>query len=309
MNTSAFAEPIAHIGHQAAANELADRIARLTSQDGATATAIPSLFLHRASQPKPCVAVVYEPRLCFVAQGSKRATLAGETYHYDPLHYLVVSMTLPMLGEVVEASPEKPFLGLRFDLDLEQIGALVLETDRQALAVRPDRGLYAARAGGPLLDAVLRLMRLLDHPDDVPVLAPMALREIYYRVLVDDLGHRLREIATAGSRGNRIARAVSLLHRHYLEPLRIDDLAQQLHMSTSSLHHQFKAATAMSPLQYHKQLRLHEARRLMLMEGCDAAVAAQRVGYESPSQFNREYKRAFGAPPRREVVQVRAAGG
>lgn len=285
--------------------ELANRIARLTTGDGVHSTAIPSLFLMRFSQPGPCSAVLYEPRLCIVAQGRKIAILAGDTYHYDPLHYLVVSMTLPALGQIVEASPEHPYLSLRLDIDTDQLGSLLLEAPPERHADPLDRGLYAARATDALLDATLRLVRLLDEPGNVPVLAPMVQREIYYRVLTGELGHRLRELVTVGSRSHRIARAVKALRDGFHEPLSIDALADSLHMSVSSLHHQFKAATSMSPLQFQKNLRLHEARRLMIGEGLEASTAARRVGYESPSQFSREYKRLFGAPPRAEAVQFR----
>lgn len=306
MNHSLSADSIAERAHHAPQVELADRIARLTPGDGTHATAVPSLHLARISTPMPCSQVLYEPRLCIVAQGSKLTMLAGETYRYDPLHYLVVSMTLPMVGQIIEATPEHPYLSLRLDIDLEQIGALILDTDPPTPATEIDRGVFAARANAQLLDAVLRLMRLLDTPNDLPVLAPVALREIFYRVLTADLGHRLRDLATVGSRSNRIARAVALLRQQYLQPLSIEALADAMHMSSSTLHHQFKAATSMSPLQFQKHLRLHEARRLMLVEGLEANAAAHRVGYESASQFSREYKRMFGAPPRSEIVQMRS---
>ena len=307
MHASASADSIALRADHAPQAELADRIARLTPRDGFHPTAIPQLYLVRVSTPQPCSPVLYEPRLGIIAQGSKLVMLAGETYRCDPLHCLVVSMTMPVIGQVIEATPEKPYLSLRLDIDLDELGALVLDTDPPS-PQNIDRGLYVARANAPMLDAALRLMRLLDTPRDLRVLAPAALREIFYRVLIGDLGYRLRDLATAGSRSNRIARAVAQLREGYQQPLSIDELASSLHMSTSSLHHQFKAATSMSPLQFQKQLRLHEARRLMLMEGLEANTAAHRVGYESPSQFSREYKRLFGAPPRSEIGLARAVG-
>jgi AraC-like DNA-binding protein len=252
---------------------------------------------------------LYDPSRCIVVQGSKIAILGKQIYQYDPLNYLVVSMTLPMLGQVTEATPEKPYLSLRLNIDLEQIAALILDVDAQAEAERSvsASAAYAARVSPSLLEAVLRLMRLLDTPEDLRVLAPAAIREILYRALLGDLGHRLRDLVVSDSRSHRIAHAVELLRQNYLEPLRIDALAQAVHMSASSLHHHFKSATAMSPLQFLKQLRLHEARRLMLVDGLEASTAAHRVGYESPSQFSREYKRLFGAPPRSEIVQVRGS--
>ena len=309
MSDAASVDHIGTRGNHAPQVELAARIARLAREDGVHATAIPSLYLMRFSEPRPCSAVLYEPRLCIVAQGRKIAILAGQTYHYDPLHYLVVSMTLPALGQIIEATPEHPYLSLRLDIDMEQLRALVLDTPARAQADLLNPGLYAARASGSLLDAVLRLMRLLEAPEDVAAIAPLIQREIYYRVLTADLGHRLRELVTVGSRSHRIARAVQTLRERFHEPLSIDALADSLHMSVSSLHHQFKATTSMSPLQFQKNLRLHEARRLMLSGGVEANVAARQVGYESASQFSREYKRLFGAPPRAEVGQLRGSPG
>lgn len=303
MHSHASAETIALRAEHAQQIELADRIARLAPEDGMHPTAIPQLYLVRISSPQPCSPVLYEPRLGIIAQGSKLVMLSGDTYRCDPLHYLVVSMTLPVIGQVIEATPEKPYLSLRLDIDLDELSALMLDAEPPAHNI--DRGMYVARADTSLLDASLRLMRLLENPRDLRVLAPASLREIFYRLLIGDLGHRLRDLATAGSRSNRIVRAVAHLRERYQQPLSIEELAGELHMSTSSLHHQFKAATSMSPLQFQKQLRLHEARRLMLMEGLEANTAAHRVGYESPSQFSREYKRLFGAPPRAEIGQVR----
>ncbi|RPE79481.1 AraC family transcriptional regulator [Vulcaniibacterium tengchongense] len=310
MSLLSPSETIAQQSLTAPQAELADRIARSTPGDGIHPTALPQLQLVRCSRPTPCTPNVFEPRLCIVVQGSKIALLGDQVYHYDPLNYLVVSMTLPMMGQVVEATPEKPYLCLRLDIEPEQIAGLLLDTGAQAGAspgAGSARAAYAARVTPALLDAVLRLMRLLDEPEDLPVLAPMAMREIFYRVLLGDLGHHLRAVAMHDSRPQRIAKAVELLRQRYLEPLRIEELARSVHMSVSSLHHNFKAATTMSPLQYQKQLRLHEARRLMLTEGLEASAAAHRVGYESPSQFSREYKRLFGAPPRAEIAQIRAA--
>lgn len=312
MSASTSADTIAQRGHCAQQAELVDRIARLTvAGDGVHATGVRQLHLIRMSGPTECSPSVYEPRLCVVAQGRKVVTLSDRVYHYDPLNYLVVSVTLPMIGQVVEATPDKPYLCLRLDIDPAEIARLIVDAGQAPPGERPregggmDLGLYAARVNATLMEAVLRLMRLLDTPQDLPVLAPMALREIFYRVLMGDLGHRLRALALNDSRSHRIAKAVTMLRQRYLLPLCIEDLAEELHMSTSSLHHQFKAVTTMSPLQFQKHLRLHEARRLMMVDGMEAVAAAHRVGYESPSQFSREYKRLFGAPPRAEVSLAR----
>lgn len=285
--------------------ELAALVTRLTPQEGIHPSAIPPLTVIRCNSPSIPTPSVYDPSLCIVVQGRKRAVLGDDVYYYDALNYLTVSVTLPAIGHVLEATPEKPYLCLRLELDARMIGELLLQVGRSAVPASTDRGLYVARTSPQLLDAVLRLTRLLEQPRDAAILAPLVLREIHYRVLTGELGHRLRELCVVDSQVNRVARAIDLLRKRFTESLRIEDLAAAAHMSESSLHHRFKAVTAMSPMQFQKQLRLHEARRLMLTEGLEAAAAAHRVGYESPSQFSREYRRLFGAPPRREIETVR----
>jgi len=252
---------------------------------------------------------VYQPCLGIVVQGRKRAILNDEVFHYDALNYLVVSVTLPGMAQVVEASPEHPYLSLRLTLDLEEIARLILELgDRVPSRPSSDRGLFVARLDEPLLDAVLRMVKLLDTPEDLDVLAPIVQREIYYRMLRGELGYRLADLAQSESGNHRVVRAIEWLKQHYAAPLRIEDLADAVHLSPSALHHRFKAVTAMSPLQYQKHLRLHEARRLMFAGGIECATAGHRVGYESASQFSREYRRLFGAPPRSEIARLREAG-
>lgn len=288
--------------------ELIGRVARAVASEGLQATTIPSLSLIRFDSCSLQLPSVYDPCLCFVVQGRKRALLGDEIYVYDPLHYLVVSMTLPVIGQVIEASPERPYLCMRISIDVKMLGELLLEAGPMLASARvADRALYIARTGEALLDAIVRLMRLVEHPRDAAVLAPLILREIHYRVLLGELGQRLRELCRLDSQTQRIARAIELLRNRYTEPVSVDDLAKVAHMSASSLHHRFKEVTAMSPVQYQKHLRLHEARRLMLLEGLEAASAAHRVGYESPSQFSREYRRLFGAPPKREIDAVRSS--
>jgi AraC-like DNA-binding protein len=289
--------------------DLAARVARLAPTDGPHQSRFPSLALIRASVPTVCMPTVYQPSLCVVVQGRKRALLNGEVFHYDALNYLVVSVTLPVLGQVLEASAEHPFLGLRLDLDLDEIARLLLEVGGRAVApVDTDRGLYVARMDEPLLDAVLRMVKLLDAPEDIAALAPVVQREIYYRVFRGELGRRLVDLAESNGGSHRIVRAIAWLKQRYAAPLRIEELADAVFMSPSALHHRFKAVTAMSPLQYQKQLRLHEARRLMFAEGLECAAAGHRVGYASPSQFSREYRRLFGAPPRVEIARLRETG-
>ena len=289
--------------------DLSARVARLTPFDGTHQSALPALALTRGSVPTVCMPVVFQPCLAIVVQGRKRALLDGEVFNYDALNYLVVSVTLPGLGQVVEATPEHPYLSLRLNLDLEEIARLVLELGNRAPSpASTDRGLFVARLDEPLLDAVLRMVKLLDTPEDIDVLAPVVQREIYYRMLRGELGHRLVDLAQSEGGNHRIVRAIEWLKQHYAAPLRIEQLADAVHMSPSALHHRFKAVTAMSPLQYQKHLRLHEARRLMFADGIECATAGHRVGYESASQFSREYRRLFGAPPRAEISRLRETG-
>ncbi|AZC20346.1 MULTISPECIES: AraC family transcriptional regulator [Pseudomonas] len=287
--------------------ELAAIIDRHTVVDGSHATAIDSLFVSRHSHTHQFAPVLAQPALCIMAQGRKEVQLADETYNYDPLNYLVVSVAVPLSGKVAMVSPEQPILALRLDIDPGEINALIADAGPLGVPARPTgRGLYVERLDSPMLDAVLRLTRLLDTPKDIAMLAPLVRREILYRLLRSPQGHRLYEIATTNSQSHRVNQAIEWLNGNFEQSLRIDDLAREVNLSVSTLHHRFKAMTAMSPLQYQKQLRLQEARRLMLAEGLEASVAGYRVGYESPSQFSREYSRLFGAPPLRDMARLRA---
>lgn len=290
--------------------ELVARITRLAPVDGVhQAASFPCLSLIRTSAPTVCSPTVYQPSLGIVVQGRKRARLKDEIYYYDALNYLVVLVTLPMMGQVLEVSADCPFLALRLNIELEEIAGLLTELgDRGTAPVAADRGLFVACVDGPMLHAVLRMVKLLDEPDDIAVLAPALKREIYYRVLRGELGQRLVDLAEGNGGNHRIVRAIEWLNRHYAAPLRIEELAEAVHMSSSALHHRFKAVTAMSPLQYQKHLRLHEARRLLFAGGMECAAAGHRVGYENPSQFSREYRRLFGAPPRIEITRLRESG-
>ncbi|MGO0695025.1 AraC family transcriptional regulator [Pseudomonas guariconensis] len=292
---------------EAQRQELADLIGRHAGEPYGPASAIEDLYLVRYRESVRSMPALAQPALCVLAQGSKTLFLGDECYAYDPLHYMVVSVTLPISGALLEASPENPSLGLRMDIDPAQISQLIAESSPMMVPNLPSgRGLYVERTDPQLLDALLRLLRLLDSPRDIPVLAPLIRREILYRLLRGPQGHRLYEIALANSQTHRVCQAITWLNRHYQQPLRIEDLAREVNLSTSTLHHRFKAVTSMSPLQYQKQLRLQEARRLMLNDGLEAAVAGYRVGYESPSQFSREYSRLYGAPPIRDVARLRA---
>jgi AraC-like DNA-binding protein len=291
-----------------ATNELARLASAIEAQaaaDGGYNTAEPALRLSRFSAPSDLVALVYEPSLCVVAQGAKEVLLADETYRLDPAQSLLVSVDLPVAARVVEASPGRPYLAVRIALDSAVVGELLADGLTDPPRGPSARGLAVTPVGPPLLDAVTRLVALLDDPRDLAPLAPLVLREITYRVLAGPQGARLRQIAAAGAPAQRIAQAIRWLKDHFAGPLRIESLAKRVGMSASAFHLHFKGVTALSPLQYQKRLRLQEARRLMLGEGLDAAEAAFRVGYESPSQFSREYRRLFGAPPRQDVAALR----
>jgi AraC-like DNA-binding protein len=283
---------------------LAAAIDRRAPADGANDTAVEALRLYRSSAPTELAAVVYEPSLCIVVQGAKEVALGGEQLRYDPAHWLLVSVDLPAVCRVAEASPESPCLMARVALDTGVVGELLADAPA-AVSGPPARGLVVTPAAPPLLDAVGRLVALLDAPDDVAVLAPLVLREITYRVLTGPQGSRLRQIASAGAPAHRIARAIRWLKDNYTGALSVEALARRVGMSPSAFHLHFKAVTGQSPLQYQKHLRLQEARRLMFAEGLEAAEAAYRVGYESPSQFSREFKRLFGAPPVTEAARLR----
>jgi AraC-like DNA-binding protein len=287
--------------------ELAAQIERLVRGDGAFPTAVPRLILGRISHSQHPVHAVYEPAPCVIAQGSKRVLLGNEVYVYDTSRYLVFAQNLPVSGQVVEATPEAPHLAMRLNFDVKDITSLALQMKLATTppSRAPQRGIFTGELSPALLEPLLRLTRLLETPDDIPVLAPMISREILDQLLKSADGWRLAQMAQVDSHGHRIARAIMLLRKRFQEALRIEDLANDVHMSVSALHHHFKAVTAMSPLQYQKQLRLQEARRIMLSEHADAATAGHRVGYDSQSQFNREYSRFFGAPPARDVKRLR----
>lgn len=295
--------PLAELSH-----EMSRLVERFVAEDGLHASAIPGLGLARASAPSRPMQTVYTPCLCIIAQGRKEVRLGEESYVYDPLNYLVASVILPVTGRVIEASPERPYLSLALEIDPALITSLIAEMGPIAVPdTASSRALFLDRLDPRLLDAVIRLLRLLETPRDIAMLAPLALREIFYRLLLSPQGHRLYEIVIADSQGQRIARAIEWLHKHYDQPLRIEALARSVNLSPSTLHHRFKALTALSPLQYQKQLRLQEARRLMFSENLEAAAASYRVGYESPSQFSREYSRLFGEPPQRDIARLRQA--
>lgn len=289
--------------------ELRERTARAVSMNGVVHP-LPGLHLARASfttQPSPNVAY---PSFCIIAQGSKEIYLGDECYRYDSYRYLLATVELPVVSRIVEASPEHPYLSLRLDLDPALVASVMLEAGLPS----PRREAGRARAvdvsllDADLLDAAVRLVRLVEaSPTEARVLTPLITREILFRLLVGEQSARLRHIAVLGGHTDRISRVIERLRRDYDKPLRIESLAREFGMSPSGFHEQFKAVTAMSPLQFQKHLRLQEARHLMLGEDLDAASAAFRVGYEDASHFSREYKRLFGEPPMRDVERLRGA--
>ena len=288
---------------------LARSIARWTGDSEAVNTAIPELSLHRHIAGTEPANALYDPSICVVAQGAKRVLFGDGDYIYDARSYLLTSVNIPTLFHVVSASPEKPYLGLVLRLNMREVSQLIVDTNLPPLrAQQSEPGMVIGTINLQLLTAIQRLVQLLNEPQDIPILAPIIQKEILYRLLIGDQGERLRQIASIGSQSNQIARSIDWLKENFAQQLKIDDLARKVNMSPSTFHHHFKALTAKSPLQYQKWLRLNEARRLMLSEHLDAANASFEVGYESPSQFSREYSRLFGNSPARDISMLREGG-
>jgi AraC-like DNA-binding protein len=287
--------------------ELAERVARVLPYNGVSEPQ-PGVHLSRFAHACEPTHTVLEPCFCVIAQGAKTLTLAGDVYRYDPAHYAVTTVGLPLIAEIVEASVRTPYLGLRLTLEPSVVASVIVES--QVKQSRGDsssaRALDVSALDVDLLDATVRLMRLVERPDDeFRAVSPLVVREIVYRLLAGEQGSRMRHLASAGGQAHRMVRAIEKLRTNYDKPLRIESLAKELGMSLSGFHAHFKTVTAMSPLQYQKQIRLQEARRLMVSEDYDAAEAGFKVGYEDASQFNREYKRHFGEPPMRDVERMR----
>ena len=287
--------------------ELVDIVSRFTTVDGPFETAIRGLHFSRVTAPTPHNHVAQWPCFALVLQGAKCLELGGETYRYGVGDYLVVSLDLPVASRVTEASTERPFLGFGLAIDPARVKEVLARVDvvPQIPAPADMRGVAVNPAPSELLEASLRLLRLLDRPQDIAAMAPLIEQEILYRLLTGPLGPRLLQIATAETPSNRIACAIDWLRDNFAKPLRIEELAERVGMSVSSLHHHFKAVTAMTPMQFQKQLRLHEARRLMFVERMDVGSAGYSVGYQSPSQFSREYSRLYGQSPLRDASAAR----
>ena len=278
--------------------------------DGVKECIIPELYLYRTEVTTDVTPVVYDPSLCIMLQGEKEVYLNNDKLVYDPLSYLLVPVTVPVSGKVTKASVNKPYLALKMTIDLKKLADLVIDLGGRVERSKDQvKAMSVGRVDEALLSAVSRMVQLLDKPSDIPVLYPLLKREILYRLLLGDLGSQLRDFMLLDSQGHRISKVIEILRKKFNEPLRIKDLADEVHLSESALFQAFKAVTAMSPLQYQKKLRLNEARRIMLHEGIEAATASYKVGYESPSQFSREYSRLFGAPPKTDIERVRLQGG
>src|ERR671921_2753474 len=293
---------------QAGRDELAELVARAVGEDGPVETA-GGLRLLRASSPTPKDHGVSSPALCVIAQGSKEVLLGDDCYRYDADRYLITAAALPIASRVTGASEERPYLGVVLRLDPALVGSVMVEAGHPAPREHATvRAFDVSPLDAGLLDAVARLIRLLDSPaEDARFLRPLITREIVFRLLKGEQGGRLRQIAALGGHAHRIARALERLREDFDRPLRIEDVARESGMSVSGFHHHFRAVTAMSPLQFQKRMRLQEARRLMLGEDLDAAGAGYRVGYSDASHFTRDYKKLFGAPPMRDVERLREA--
>lgn len=291
--------------YEADRRRLSEKIAKFTMGEEIKDTLVPGLSLYQWQAPTDKTSYMLQPSICLIAQGRKRVILGEGTYEYDADHFLITSVELPVISNVIEASQDKPFLGLTLNLDLRIVAQLILNSELPSPRPPADRiGIAVSKVSEPLLGAFLRLIDLLENPRDIPALAPLIKQEIAYRLLMSEQGPRLRQITSTESHSYQIARAIDWLKSNYKKTFRVEDLAGIAGLSSSAFHNHFRSTTAMSPLQFQKRMRLNEARRLMLTERVDATTAAFEVGYESPSQFNREYSRHFGTPPARDIKML-----
>ena len=292
--------------------ELAELVKAQATAPGVIETAIPGLFVYRADGPASCTSSMYEPSLCFLIQGNKVIQLGDQQIVLGPLHYLTASVHLPVGFQIVNASPETPYLGAKIKFDPQEINDMLLSLSPTLTSAQVDSqcsevccGLMATTMDSQLQDALSRLLGLLGTPQDIPILAPMVRREIIYRALMSEIGPGMRRFVANDSRANRISMVIEILKQRFAEPLRVKDMAEIANMSESNFFSSFKQVTRMSPVQFQKKLRLYGARQIMLTEGLDAATASFRVGYESPSHFSREYRRLFGASPKADIAQLK----
>lgn len=285
-------------------------VQRMATREGLQETVIPSLSFLRASVTSEPLPALYEPSIYVIAQGAKIVSLGEKNYIYNSDNYLIASVRLPITGQIIEASPENPYLCAKLRFSADQIVDIVRDRP-QFLDSKPqlNSGISVCRTSAELLDAMTRLVALLETPQDIPFLAPLIIQEILYRILHDEHSQLIRQLALGSENAVSISKAIRMINQDYAKPLRIDELAKAINLSPSALHHQFKRVTAMSPLQYQKKIRLQEARRLLIAESLEAADVGYQVGYESPSQFSREYSRMFGLPPISDVKRLRETVG
>ncbi|WP_218747024.1 AraC family transcriptional regulator [Vibrio parahaemolyticus] len=289
-----------------ATQKLAKLIDRWTGDANQYDTPISGLRFSRWTTPTPPTSYTHNPSICLIAQGRKRVLLGEESFIYDANHFLISSVDLPIIANIIEASEEQPYLGLIMELDLTEISQLIVDSELAfTQSKEAQKGIAVGELSESLLDAFVRLAELLDEGQNIKILAPIIKREIFYRLLMSEQGTRLHRIVTAGSHSHQIAKAIDWLKNNFVKPLSVGDLASYTGMSKSSFYTHFRSMTSMTPLQFQKKLRLSEARRLMLTENLDAMAATFKVGYESPSQFSREYSRLFGAPPSKDIKSLR----
>ncbi|EKQ5900448.1 AraC family transcriptional regulator [Vibrio parahaemolyticus] len=289
-----------------ATQKLAKLIDRWTGNANQYDTPISGLRFSRWTTPTPPTSYTHNPSICLIAQGRKRVLLGEESFIYDANHFLISSVDLPIIANIIEASEELPYLGLIIELDLTEISQLIVDSELAfTQSKEAQKGIAVGELSESLLDAFVRLAELLDEGQNIKILAPIIKREIFYRLLMSEQGTRLHQIVTAGSHSHQIAKAIDWLKNNFVKPLSVGDLASYTGMSKSSFYTHFRSMTSMTPLQFQKKLRLSEARRLMLTENLDAMAATFKVGYESPSQFSREYSRLFGAPPSKDIKSLR----
>ncbi|HCG8041617.1 TPA: AraC family transcriptional regulator [Vibrio parahaemolyticus] len=289
-----------------ATQKLAKLIDRWTGNVNQYDTPISGLRFSRWTTPTPPTSYTHNPSICLIAQGRKRVLLGEESFIYDANHFLISSVDLPIIANIIEASEEQPYLGLIMELDLTEISQLIVDSELAfTQSKEAQKGIAVGELSESLLDAFVRLAELLDEGQNIKILAPIIKREIFYRLLMSEQGTRLHQIVTAGSHSHQIAKAIDWLKNNFVKPLSVGDLASYTGMSKSSFYTHFRSMTSMTPLQFQKKLRLSEARRLMLTENLDAMAATFKVGYESPSQFSREYSRLFGAPPSKDIKSLR----
>ncbi len=291
-----------------AAAVLAEKIQKWTGDATQFDTEIPGLKLSRWTTPTQPTSYSHNPSICLIAQGKKRVLLGEDSFTYDTNHFLISSVNLPITANIVEATEEAPYLGLIMELDLQEISQLIVDSELSFNSSKEaQKGIAVGELSAYLQDAFIRLMALLDEPENIKILAPVIKREIFYRLLMTEQGARLNQIVTTGSHSHQIAKAIDWLKNNFVKPLSVGDLAAYSGMSKSAFYTHFRSMTSMTPLQFQKKLRLSEARRLMLTENLDAMATTFKVGYESPSQFSREYSRLFGAPPSKDIKALRQA--